>query len=349
MEKLVKKAQKGLTTGVWDPTNPMYSKMPIVPATVDIPPTASLLPINQRVGSHPNKLIPRPTPGVDLRIDASGKDRELQGSGTEEIKGEKQLPDVRPLVDIANYLQEQNAINRVRKTQLARKNLYQNAPSLAVRPIQDLSPEILAAQDESVTQNRSEYAGSDPVMNLLSKNIATAQRGKLRSDFITGRADNLAKERARFDEQTRANQQAAAETAAKNVDRQQEFEDYKTGVNTASIEAKKQLNTSFLNQVGMNLDTAANYTLAAKAQEEKNARQTFEDRVAMAYAETDPGRRDTLLGEIQRDYPKGYTASLLPTYYRAQAGGLKGSFIGNLMTRGLFGKKMPVTPTQPAV
>jgi hypothetical protein len=346
MTYLVKKAQKGLdlATGVWDPNNTMYSKMPIIPPTVEIPPTASLLPINQRVGSHPNKLIPRSTPGVDLRLDASGKDKKLQADKDNRILGERQLPDVRPLVDVANYLQENNAINRIRKTQLARKNLYQNAPSLAVRPIQDLSPEILAAQDESVTQNRSEYAGSDPVMNMLSKNIATAQRGKMRGDFIAGRADNLVKERARFDEQTRQNQQAAADTAAKNVDREQEFQDYKTGVNTATLEAKKQLNTNFLNQVGMNLDTAANYALQAKAAEEANKRQTFEDRVAMAYAEPNAARREELLAGIQTDYPQGYTASLLPSYYRAQAGGLKGSFIGNLMTRGLFGKKMPTTP-----
>lgn len=287
-----------------------------------------------------------PTPGVDTSLLASGNNTKLQPNEKNQILTERSTPNLRPLVDVANYLSENNSINRIRKTQLARKNLYQNAPSLSVRPIQDLSPEILAAQENALTQTRSEYAGSDPVLNTINKNIATAERGKMRTEQIAGRATNLTAERTRFDTETRANQAAAAETAAKNIDREQEFNDYRTGVNTAALEAKKKLNADFLSQVGMNMDTAAQFNLTEKAVENQNARQAFEDRISMAYMEPDEGKRSSMLDQIGIDYPNGYTASLLPNYYKAQAGGLRGSFIGSLMTRGLFGKKVPPTVTK---
>lgn len=268
-----------------------------------VPSTPRLLPRQEKEGHDKNKLIGNP---------------KLQETAP------TPLPNVRPLVDIVNYLSANASINKIRKTELGRKNLYYNTPSLSVRPIQDLSPEILAAQADAVTQNRSDYAGSDPVMNLLSKNIAAAGRGKMRSEQIVGRAANLVQERGRFDTETRANQQAAADTANKNLEREQDFQDYKIGVNTATLEAKKDLNAKALSAIGAHMDTAAQYNLTVSTEERANARQLYNDELKIAQMEPNEGLRRGLIKSAQDKFAISSAAQPITNYRDAQKLALKG-------------------------
>jgi hypothetical protein len=255
------------------------------------------------------------------------------------ITAGRPLPNIRPWVDIINYGLGRKAINDVKKIQLARKNTYYTAPQLSVRPIQDLSPEMLAEQQKQLSQMRSDYGGSDPVMNLLSKNTATAQREGTRNQQLVMRADNLDKERSRWDEQMRQNQILSGETAAKNLDREQEFADYRTGVNTAAREALKEHDTNALNQLGMNLDTAAQYNLSKFAEDRANIRQEFEDDMKIAAAADTWANRKLLYDEAKARYqkrmknPAGDPASQIPNFRTAQTKALEGTWIGNLLTR----------------
>jgi hypothetical protein len=260
---------------------------------------------------------------LNFKVDqTSGTMEDEGGPDTFKVVGDTQMPNLRPVVDIVNYLTANREINQVEKEQLARKNMYYNAPSLSVRPVQDLSPEILAAQADARSQMRSEYAGSDPTMNLLSKNVATAARGKMYNEQIAGRAGQIATERNRFDEQTRGNQQAAAETANKNLEKAQDFADYRTGVKTAALDAKSKLNASFLSQLGMNMDTAAQFNMSVEALNVENQRTQYSDLLKRAAMEPEGLRREELLAEADKLY-KQYTVSPLSTYGRAQAMALK--------------------------
>lgn len=245
----------------------------------------------------------------------------------------RDMPNLRPAVDVLNYVLARRNINKIRDEQLARKNLYLPTPSLSVRPIQDLSPEVLAAQQEALAQNRSEYAGSDPAMSVIAKNIAAANRNKMRSEQIAGRAAAIAGERGRFDEQTRMNQQAAADIAGKNVEREQDFMDYRTGVKTAALDAKSKLNASTLSQLGMNIDTAAQYNMQSEAMKISNDRQAAEDMIKLAGLESTPEAvRQDLINKAKEILDTG-AAQQYPVYGRAQAGAISRGPIGGILDR----------------
>ena len=316
-----------------------YNIPSLIPPTAEVPQKVSLLPVSN-LGQNvqdPNTLRTN-FAMTDTSGNPSGRDLTKLGSGNEEKKTQRPLPNVRPLVDVANYLANLNSINKVRGVQLARKNMYQATPSLSVRPIQDLTPEILAEEQNARTQIRSDYHGSDPAMKAIYDNMATAERDKVRGQQIAGRSANLVAERGRFDTENRTNQQMAAETAATNLNRAQDFADYKTGVNTAALEAKKKLNSDFLSQVGMNLDTAAQYNLTREGVSEQNRRQHYEDMTKWAFAAPTDGEKQRRLAALDTEFPNGYTAHLIPKFRDAQAGGLDSTFLGRLFTRGDYNK-----------
>jgi hypothetical protein len=262
---------------------------------------------------------------VQNLLGTSGNQQLRGGSGNQTLTrtdgdqnkeyGRKPL-NVRPAVDVLNYLVETAHINKIKKQQLARKNMYYQTPQMSVRPIQDLSPEILAAQQNELSQIRSEYAGSDPVLNLLYKNVATANRTKTGSEQIAGRSAALAAERSRWDTQTRENQKLAADTAKENLDRAQDFADYRLSAENAAQEAKKTLDASFLSQIGLNLDTAAQFNLTRAALMDQAKRQKFQDKLAMA-ALLPEGQRTSAMEDLQNEYEE-YAPEVFPTYGDAQ-------------------------------
>lgn len=321
-----------------------YTTQPVVSPTVANPlmfNTSRYLPktnFNQALSPAPS-LAKKGTQELDS---ASGKESVDPASGNQLFTEERQMPNLRPVVDILNFVTANKKINQIKDEQLARKNLYLNAPSLSVRPVQDLSPEILAAQEGALSQTRSEYQGSDPVMDLLGKHIAATARGKMRNEQIAGRAGQLMQERGRFDEQSRQNQLSAAETANKNLEREQEFADYRTGVKTAALDAKEKLNASVLSQIGQNIDTAAQYNLSSEAIERANKRQTYNDMLKLAASADTPQAEATLMAKAEEYYSKEvapYTAKPIPTYGRAQAGAISNKWINRV-----FGQRAKLIP-----
>jgi hypothetical protein len=255
------------------------------------------------------------------------------------VTGEKQLPNLRAVPDVLNYLVGRAAIKRISKLEAGRKRLYYNAPSLSVRPIQDLSPEILAEQDQAVSQIRSGYGGSDFASQAIAQNMANSQRLQARNQFISQRAANLAQERARWDEQMRANQQLSADTAAKNLDREQDFLDYDLGRKVAEQEALKDLNTRTLSAIGPVMDAKSQFEMTRKAYNADNVRKHFEDQIRLAYLEPDYGRQQDAIRRAYAWYAKAskdpatYSTAGIPTYNEANRSALEGTWLGNLITR----------------
>jgi hypothetical protein len=261
-----------------------------------------------------------PATGTNL---IKGQTKQTLPGGTKfSLTQDRQAPNLRPAVDILNYITANRQIGQIARAQLARKNTFYTAPSLSVRPVTDLPPEILAAQADALSQIRSTDASSDPVMNLIAKNIATAQRGKMRNEQIAGRASAMLQDRNRFDTEIRQNQQLAGETANRNLDREQDFADYRTGVKTAALESRAALNQQALSQLGKNIDTAAQYNLS-------NARQTYQDMLKLVDLEpTQLGKENAL--KAAKDYWATYSARLIPKFGRAQAGAIDNGFITKL-------------------
>lgn len=282
----------------------------------------------EKLTAPATRLIPKTREEFrQARKDMRSSKQELRGKSDQELIGKTDqslmertlMPNLRPKVDALNYLLENRSINKIRDEQLNRKNLYYQTPSLSVRPIQDLPPEVLAAQENALSRVRSTYSGSDPIMNSLQKNIATAQRGQMQNEQIAGRAQQVLQERGRWDDQMRMNQQLAAETAGKNLDREQDFADFKTGAKTEAMEAKKKLNSTFLSQIGMNIDTAAEYNQQKDALEDAVSRQNYEDQMNVAYMNPDEGARMVEMAKLQKDWA-GRPARLIPKYGDVQRG-----------------------------
>lgn len=269
-------------------------------------------------------------PGGKYERPASGNNEYAASDRFQEL-GPKALPNLRPALDVLNLALANRSINKIKNTQLARKNMYYATPSLSVRPVTDLPAEVLAAQQDALSQVRSTDASSDPAINLLSKNIAGAQRGKMRNEQIAGRAGHMLTERNRFDEQQRQNQQAAAETENKNLDRAQDFADYKTGVNTAALEAKKDLTTGFISNVGKNMGLGAEFNLEQEAIEDANRRQAYNDELKIAMALPSEAERTIAINEARKNYLQ-YTGQPKLNYNQAMAKGAEGTFISKLLT-----------------
>jgi hypothetical protein len=267
------------------------------------------------------------SPGTNLL--KGGVDQNLAGGTDSMLTKDRQASNLRPIVDVLNYITASRKIGQIERTQLARKNMFYTAPSLSVRPVTDLPPEVLAAQADALSQVRSTEASSDPVMNLLSKNMATAQRGKMRNEQIAGRASAMLQDRNRFDTEMRQNQQLAGETANKNLDREQDFADYRTGVKTAALDARSKLNASTLSQLGQNIDTAAQYNLAAEAENLSNARQRYQDLLQKASIEPTQLGKETAL-KAAEDFYAPYTARLIPKFGQAQAMAIDNGFLTKL-------------------
>ena len=272
--------------------------------------------------------------GNNKTIGGSGHEKIIGGSGNELQTESRQMFNVRPFIDVANLALSNQKINQIKKTQLARKNMLYSTPQLSSRPVQDLSPEILAAQDKAVSNIRSEYAGSDPAMNLIAKNMVGANREKASDQFIAGRASNLVAERGRHDTEQRQNEQMAAETEMKNLDRSQDFADYKTGVETAALDAKSKQNANFLSQMNQNIGERAQYNLSADAMDLQNAHQRANDLIKLAGAETNNATKEQYMldakGILEGKTPVGYAARLIPRYGQAQANAFSPNFLNRL-------------------
>jgi hypothetical protein len=268
-----------------------------------------------------------PATGTNL---IKGQTKQTLPGGTKfSLTQDRQAPNLRPAVDILNYIAANRKIGQIERAQLARKNTFYTAPSLSVRPVTDLPPEILAAQADALSQIRSTDASSDPVMNLIAKNIATAQRDKMRNEQIAGRASAMLQDRNRFDTETRQNQQLAGETANRNLDREQDFADYRTGVKTAALESRAALNQQALSQLGKNIDTAAEYNMYASTVDMANVRQNYQDLLKLVDLEVTPENKEKALIKA-KEYWATYSARLIPKFGRAQAGAIDNGFITKL-------------------
>jgi hypothetical protein len=248
-------------------------------------------------------------------LGGSGNEKLIGTGGDEEKRDPRLAPNIRPMLDAANYIQELLLINKIKKDQLNRR--YVPAPfiSHAVASIRDFDPAILAAQQHALSQIRSGYAGSDPAMQAIMQNMANANKLKTANDFIAQRAEYLGNERIRKEQGINANIDLAAAAEAKQRDIEQQKIDFELGATNAADEAKKVLNQSFLSALGVNVGNAAQFNLTRQAMVDAAGRQEFEDKLAMIGLLPE-GERAAALAELEKSYAQ-YTRGQIPDFNTA--------------------------------
>ena len=316
--------------------NQRKSKLLPAPPPVAPSPAASKLVISSRL--HPFKVKPtgliipkfsttlyprvstiKTVPGTNFEDRSASPDKALEGGGVSF--------NPIPLINAATYAAASKGIRDIERTQLNRKVLFQPTPQLSVRAIQDLTPEQLAAQDQAISAIQAEEYSSDPVANLIAKGVAASTRGKARTEAIGQRVDQLKSERARFDEQTRQNQQLAAETEAKNIETAQQDSDLKLQARTNALAARQELNVGTLEQMAKNIVTIQDYNVAADAanqEAERNKTQAQIDAHLRAAAlETSESERTRHTQEAEK-LAAGYTPKQISRWGQASRLTMKG-------------------------
>ncbi len=127
---------------------------------------------------------------------------------------EKSLDYVNPILVGADYLTQRSALKNLGKNKAVRT--YDNPTQLNVRAVSDMPYEVRKARENAISRMRSDYKGSDPVMELVSKQMVGAKQLEAREQLGSERAAIVAKDQARVDEQVNKNAMLAGQTSQKN-------------------------------------------------------------------------------------------------------------------------------------
>jgi hypothetical protein len=172
-----------------------------------------------------------PTKKSGMKWDSTTKDgsepQEARGEGKEYIHlgtstfdadtrslAEKGLNVVAPLLGVADFLVQRQALNKIGTEKTPRS--YDVAPQVNVQAAQDIPHEVLTARKKEIDRMRSQYKGSDPVMELISKHMVQSEKDRAKGALSADRAAFVADERRRVSREQAENQLRASETDAKN-------------------------------------------------------------------------------------------------------------------------------------
>lgn len=231
--QLVKKYQTGnkFNPSVLDPndevvfgTQPQLKKLkPKVGIDVEQP-TAELKPVKQYSPEEQKEMVKQAK--KDRLKDTIGS-FELSSkpgtfSGDTRSIVEKGMDYVTPVAGVADYLIQNNALNKLAGKKVPRT--YDTPARLNVRAVEDLPYEVLVARENEINRMRSDYKGSDPVAELVSKHMIEVEKGKARERLGAERAAHIATEKSRVDEMNMKNQLLSQKTAEKNFDLQRQYE-----------------------------------------------------------------------------------------------------------------------------
>lgn len=184
--------------------------------------------------------------------------------------GEMALAGVKPAIDIANIALQKRSINNMYDKQMGRTIAPYQHVSTEVQAAQDLPAEVLAQQARAVGRVRSNYRGSDPVMDMVANQMAQSKRADMRTDHAAQRAQFMTEERRRVAEQNAANQLRAGDVNNKNIDRRQQLDDYKLSAGLNKIEQNRKLVSNVATQLGQNIDNRAAYNTKKSLVERQN-------------------------------------------------------------------------------
>ena len=230
-----------------------------------------------------------------------------------------------------NVYQNKKMINDA--AELARvSNIVQVEPVTEnVAPVRDMDPEILALRKRDIANQTSQYRGSDPILDAISKSMLESDKATKQEVLGAERAANIRAEENRVMEAE--NRNAAAAVNARNamsVQLAQEADRIRD-VNVAEKADLRDLYSKALNETVATLDSAATYNTAKQLAERdnlvKNKTQELETLLYQRALENDLAKR----GSIDKDITtkQGEISELVDNAYPSYGRMLSNAFRGN--------------------
>jgi len=136
---------------------------------------------------------------------------------------EKSLDYANPVLTVADYLIQRNALKNIEGQKSVRT--YDTPVQLNIRAASDIPYEVLVARENEINRMRSSYKGSDPVMELVSKQMTGAQKQQAREKLGAERAEYIRKEQARVDEMENKNRMLMSDTQKKNLELKRQYDE----------------------------------------------------------------------------------------------------------------------------
>ena len=250
------------------------------------------------------------------------------------------------VIGAANVFTQAAFYKKLRDQKLKAKVRPYEETTLSVRPIQGIPGEVTSKMMNVIEQNRSTYAGSDPTMDLISKNIAGAQRQKAYDDYSMKEAEAIMADRGRFDTQTRENEARVADIRSKNLDRKQQEDEYRQAAQLDFLKEKQQLAGTTFDQVQQSIYNENLYNAKATQVQRQQQMQQLNWQVGLKtqqLAKETPGTpgHTNLQNEINGLYEQINTLIETPPPTTGQIRG--GLFSGNIQNTSL----VPRTYTNP--
>lgn len=293
---------------------------------------------------NPTNLVPKIEPIAETPDGTTHESQESSGIfAANPITGAQiAAGSVKPAMDIANVISQKALIEKQYDAQKNRTIAPYQAAQTMVRGVQDLPSEVLNQVERNVAAVKSQYSGSDPVMDLVSKQMAEEKRTGIRENAAAVRGQHLIEERRRVDKEKADNTLRAADVANRNIDRQQELADYKLSADVNRLTNLRKLSANVLTDLSKNLDTRAIYNTQKDLVQRENKRASISSTLAYKVREKERLQAmgvdiegSTLDQEIrelarQRDVVNN---TALPSYDKARSNWLSYSRGGKLMPR----------------
>lgn len=176
----------------------------------------------------------------------------------------------KPLGDIANIAIQKRLIEKQHQAQMNRKLAPYQAVQTTIHGVRDLPAEVLAQQERAAAMIRSQYAGSDPTMDLVSKQMAADKRADIRAQSAAMRGQHLIDEHRRVEDKQDANALRAGEIANRNIDRINELSDFKMSADVNRFGQLRNLSANVFNDIKDNIEARSIYNTQKELVERQN-------------------------------------------------------------------------------
>ena len=178
------------------------------------------------------------------------------------------------------------------------------AARVPIVPEQDIPPELLQERKNLIAHLRSQYSGSDAVLDTVAKNMVEQEKFNARNKLAADRAAQLQQEKARVIKEQAENAKANVEAMNKREQIRATEDARQREIAKMRLEALNKLRTDTINAGVKEFENYANYEAERKLRTEENKRKQLMSEINynLQIANTpgvDPGTRDDALEKVK--------------------------------------------------
>jgi hypothetical protein len=207
------------TVGRMDTPKPLKSTLErAVPLTAE---NAELKPVNTQTVIPEKENLWTKTKGLVQRYTSQDSGGAYDADTRSLV--EKGLDYANPALTLTDYLVQRNALKDIGEQKSVRT--YNTPTQLNIRAASDLPYEVLVARENAINRMRSDYKGSDPVMELVSKQMVGSEKQQAKERLGAERVEHIRKEQARVDELQNKNRMLSGETQKENLALKRQYDE----------------------------------------------------------------------------------------------------------------------------